>query len=56
MVIEKAEQIMKLKNLIMEKETLTHNSIKEVLGERPFKDNENYEKFLKDSVEKVEVE
>ena len=40
----------------MEKETLTHNSIKEVLGERPFKDNENYEKFLKDSVQKVEVE
>jgi hypothetical protein len=31
--------IEKLKGLILEKETLTHNTLKEVLGDRPFKDN-----------------
>lgn len=33
----------------MVKETLTHNALKEILGQRPFSDHENYEKFLKDS-------
>ena len=51
---EKAELIEKLKQLVLEKETLTHNSLKEILGDRPFEDNENYQKYLKDSIEMEE--
>lgn len=32
--------------MVLEKETLTHHALKEVLGERPFANHENYEKFL----------
>jgi AFG3 family protein len=49
LIVEKKELIEKLKVLILEKETLTHNSLKEVLGDRPFSNHENYEKFLNDS-------
>lgn len=41
-----------LKRLILEKETLSHNTLKEILGDRPFQDNENYSRFLKESEEK----
>lgn len=33
----------------MVKQTLSHNTLKEIIGDRPFSDHENYEKFLKDS-------
>lgn len=47
--MEKREQIEMLKKEIIVKETLTHNTLKEILGERPFQDNENYSRFLKES-------
>lgn len=39
----------KVKQLVMEKETLSHVMLKEILGDRPFEsDNENYKKYLKE--------
>ena len=36
LIIERREYVEKLKVLVLEKETLTHHALKEVLGERPF--------------------
>ena len=47
LIEEKKDLIETLKVKLLEKESLNHNDIKEILGERPFAStNENYQKYV----------
>ena len=46
--MEKEDKIIELKNKLIKNETLSHQCIKEVLGERPSGENSNYEIFVKE--------
>ena len=48
MIEEKLDLIHQLKEEILVKETLVHNDLVRILGEREFS-NENYNKYLEDS-------
>ena len=48
LIKEKEKEILLLREKLLEKETLTHKAIEELLGERPFSSNANYQEFLKD--------
>lgn len=46
LITEKQDLIQKLQDKLIVKETLTHNEIKEILGDRPFTEHSNYQKFI----------
>jgi len=43
---EKRTELEKVANLLLEKETITHDDIYDLIGPRPFKSDKQYEEFV----------
>ena len=48
LIKDKKEEIEKVKILLLKKETLSHNDLKDILGEKSASDNSNYQAYLKE--------
>jgi ATP-dependent metalloprotease FtsH len=46
LITEKKEEVAKVANLLLEKETITHDDITDLVGPRPFIGNEEYQQFV----------
>lgn len=47
LLMERKEEVEKVANLLLEKETITHDDIVELVGERPFAGNPAYDEFVR---------
>jgi AFG3 family protein len=46
LIRERKEQVEKVANLLLEKETITHDDIVELVGHRPFEPDKQYQDFV----------
>jgi AFG3 family protein len=56
LLTEKKEAVEKVANMLLEKETITHDDVVELIGERPFTADPAYAEFIRRKAEKVKVE
>ena len=52
----KKEELVKVAQLLMEKETINHDDIVDLIGARPFEGDKTYEDYIKNKRHGVEVE
>jgi AFG3 family protein len=56
LVKEKKDDIEKVANLLLDKETITHDDIIDLVGRRPFSGNEAYDEFVSKRFEEKKMD